>query len=240
VLVLWFNRHSWSRPGFFAAAYFLVVLSPFLGWVDQDFWRYSRVEDHLQYLAGMGPLALAAAGMVRWADSTLPGKRWLRSTLCAGLLLGLGILTWHRTWVYRNPETLWTDTLSKNPSCWVGHVNLGDALLQQGRLPDAITHFQQAMTIDPDDDEAHYYLGLALFQEGHVSEAVAQFQKTLEINPNLAQAHAHLGLALLQQGRANEAVAQFQAAVQLKAGDPEMQQNLARARAMARQLHDSR
>ena len=37
LFILWLKRESWSRPCFFALAYFLVALSPFLGLIDQIF-----------------------------------------------------------------------------------------------------------------------------------------------------------------------------------------------------------
>ena len=75
LFILWLKRETWSRPCFFVFAYFLVALFPVLGLVDHSFWRYSFVADHLQYLASMGPLALAGAGMVRLADFVIPGNR---------------------------------------------------------------------------------------------------------------------------------------------------------------------
>jgi hypothetical protein len=49
----------------------------------------------------------------------------LQSTLCAGLLLPLGVASWRRARVYDSQETLWTDTVAKNPHCCVGHNDLG-------------------------------------------------------------------------------------------------------------------
>ena len=120
-IFLGLNRNTWSRASFFAFVYFLIVLSPFLGrLIDQSFWPYSFVEDHLQYLAAMGPLALVAADLVRLADRLLPGKQPLQAILAAALLLVLGTASWRYTWVFQNEETLWTDTLAKNPACWLG------------------------------------------------------------------------------------------------------------------------
>ena len=80
----------------------------------------------------MGPLALAGAGMARLSDFVIPRRPWLQSSLGAGLLLILGMSSWQRAWVYESQETLWTDTLAKNPNCWVGHNNLGYALFTKG------------------------------------------------------------------------------------------------------------
>ena len=90
LFILWLKRESWSRALVFCLRLFLAALLPVLGLVDNYIFRYSLVFDHFQYLAGMGPLALAGAGMVRFADFVIPKKPWLQSILCAGLLLILG------------------------------------------------------------------------------------------------------------------------------------------------------
>jgi hypothetical protein len=61
--IFWINRARWSRAWFFTFAYFLVALLPILGFIDNPIFRYSLVFDHFQYLASMGPLALAGAGL---------------------------------------------------------------------------------------------------------------------------------------------------------------------------------
>jgi tetratricopeptide (TPR) repeat protein len=238
--VLWLKRRSWSRPYLFAFCYFIAVLSPFLGCIDGSFWRFSFVEDHLQYLAGMAPLAAAGAGLFRLSERVLPRKWQLQSGLCVGLLLVLGILSWARAGVFENEETLWTDTLAKNPNCWAGYNNLGAVLYQKGQLDDAMAYYRKALEINPRYAEAHSNLGAALWQKGQVAEAEAHFQKALEISPNNAGAHFNLGLAYFRQGQMNLAIAQFQEALRLKPEYADAQNGLARAQAMARQSSGSK
>ena len=210
--ILWLKLRSGgagSRACFFAFAYFLSALLPVLGLIDTFVFRFSLAFDHFQYLASMGPLALAGAGLVQASDFVLPKKPWLQSALCAGLLLVLGIVTWQRTLVYQSEELLWTDALAKNPNCWFGNINIGDALLQKEQPGEAIAQFQKALDIYPNYAAGHYNLGVAFFQEGEFDRAIAQFQKALEINPTYAKAHMDLGLALLQKGQLDEAIEQY-------------------------------
>src|SRR5438552_14195641 len=62
--ILFIKRNTVLRPVAFAFAYFVVTLFPVLDFFDIYFFRYSFVSDHFQYLASMGPLALAGAGVV--------------------------------------------------------------------------------------------------------------------------------------------------------------------------------
>jgi len=63
LIFLWLLPGKAGRAVFFAAAYYVISLFPVLGFFSVYFFRYSFVSDHFQYLASMGPLALAGAGM---------------------------------------------------------------------------------------------------------------------------------------------------------------------------------
>jgi len=226
LFILWLKRESWSRSWFLVFAYFLAALLPVLGLVDHSILRYSLVFDHFQYLASMGPFALAGAGMAWLGNFAVPRGSWLQSTLVAGVLLLLGILSWRRTWVYESQETLWTDTLARNPNCWMGHDSLGSAVLQRGQVDEAIAQFQKALEINPNDAEAQNNLGWVLFQKGQVDEAMAQYQKALTSNPNYTLANDNLGLALLRKGQVDEAMVQFQRASVINPNDLDAHNNL--------------
>ena len=217
--VLWFERNAWARPCFFAFAYFLVALLPVLGLVDNYIFSFSLVFDHLQYLAGMGPLALVAAGIIRLTDSAVPTKPWLFPSLCGAFILVLGTLTLQRARAFESEETLWTDTLFKNPESWLAHNNLGNALFNRGQVDDAINQFQMALDLHPNYDSAHNNLGTALLRKGQVDDAIAQFQKAVEINPTFAGAHNNLGKALSTKGLSDQAMAEYQKAEELNPND---------------------
>jgi tetratricopeptide (TPR) repeat protein len=237
--IFWLKRQSWSRACFFAFAYFLVALLPALGLIDNTIFRLSLVFDHLQYLASIGPLALAGAGLVLLSNSIVPKRPWLQSSLCAGLLLILGMASWQRTLVYESNETLWTDTLTKNPDCWIGRDALGVALLQKGQVDEAVEQFQKALEIEPKDAEAHINLGNVLLKKGKLDEAILENQKALEIKPNYAEAHTSLGMALSQKGQVDEAVEQFQKALEIKPKDAVARNSLGIALAKKGQMYEA-
>ena len=215
LFLLWRKRETWSRPYFFTFAYFVVALLPILGLIDGFFWRYSLVGDHFQYLASMGPLALAGSSLVRCADFVIPGRSGLQSGFRAGLLLILGVLSWRQAWIYENLETLWTDTLAKNPNCWMAHNNLGYAFFQKGQVDEATAHYQKALELNPNDAEAHNNLGNVFIKKGQVDDAMGHYQKALKINPYLADVHYNLGNVLFAKGQMAEAIAEYQKALKI-------------------------
>jgi tetratricopeptide (TPR) repeat protein len=229
LFIFWLKRELWSRTFFFTFAYFIAALLPALGLIDEYPFRFSFVFDHFQYLASIGPLALAGAGLARFSNFIFPKKSWLQSSLCAGLLLTLGMASWQRTLVYQSEEIFWSDTVARNPGCWMGYNNLGNALLQKGQVDEALEQFQKSLAIFPNYVEAHSNLGTALFQKGRVEDAVAHYNKALEINPNHAQANYNLGLALFQKGQVDDAIARYQRALKTDPYHPETHNNLGNA-----------
>jgi tetratricopeptide (TPR) repeat protein len=241
LLALWLIRAKWSRPVFFAAAYYVVSLFPVLGFFSVYFFRYSFVSDHFQYLASMGPLALVGAGMtgacsrLAVAASLGRGGVFLRLGLCSVLVILLVSLTWQQTAVYHDLITLYTKTLAKNPGCWMAHYNLGIVLRDYGESDEAITHYRQAIALRPGYAEAHYNLGRLLAEKGEINDAIDHYEAALDLNPADAEAHNNLGVTLFQNGRVDDAIAHYQKALAIRPDYADASCNLATA-LLSRQL----
>src|SRR6266513_1381298 len=111
---IYFLRRYVGRSVEVAAGFFVAILSPVLGFIMLFTFRYTFVADHYQYLACIGPIALASAGLVNLAD-TFKNSRTL--ILSAGLCVVavLATLTWRQATMYGDIETLWRTTLARNP-----------------------------------------------------------------------------------------------------------------------------
>jgi tetratricopeptide (TPR) repeat protein len=229
LILFWRNRRSWGRPLLFAVGYFVVVLFPVLGFFDQGFYYYSLVADHWQYVAIVGPIALAVAAGMAVSRRTGTRGRCVVAVAGAVALTVLGVSTWRRANVYHDDETLWRDTLIKNPNAWVAHYYLGHDLLELGRVPEAIGQYEQALRIRPDLAEAHYNLGKLLSQVGRTQEAIGQYEQALRIQPDFVEAHNNLGDALFQLGRVPEAIGQYEQALQVQPDFAEAHNNLGNA-----------
>jgi protein O-mannosyl-transferase len=199
-----------------ALLFFVGTLFPALGFFNVYPFRYSLVADHFQYLASLGPLTLAAAGISALTGFFRKSLPFLEPILCATLLLVLGTLSWKQCGMYTNNETLWQKTYRLNPDSWMAHNYFGLKFLERGQLDEAVFQFQKALEIKPDFVDGHDNLGVALMQEGRADESILQFQKALEIKPGYADAYNSLGTALLQKGKVEEAITNYQEALRLK------------------------
>ena len=77
----------------------------------------------------------------------------------------------------------WRKVLELDPRNAKAENNLGVALLRQGNLAEAMTHFQKALEIDPDYTDAQNDLGMAFLREEKVDEAIPHLQRAIELNP---------------------------------------------------------
>jgi tetratricopeptide (TPR) repeat protein len=224
--IFWWKRRAWGRPLLFALGYFVVMFFPVLGFFDQGFYEHSLVADHWQYYSIVGAIALvvgAATTIGRRADRL---GRSLGVVVVLAVLVMLGMATWTRAGVYARAETLWRDTLAKNPNAWMAHNNLGPILQRSGNVSEAIAQYEQALRIEPDYAEAHNNFGTALTRSGRITEAVAHFEQALRINPDYAEAHYNLGLALVEQSRLREAMEHWERALQINPDFAEAHYNL--------------
>ncbi len=233
------RRQSWARAGLFGCGFFVLALLPVLGFFDVYYFRFSYVADHFQYLACLGLISLAASTGTAICQRDGQRGRDLGTVAAAIALLVLGVSTWRQARIYQDMETLWGDTLTKHPQCWMAHNNLGTVLSQEGKVTDAIGRYQQALRLKPDYDEAHYNLGNALARTGKIEEAIAHFEQALRIKPDYAEAHNNLGIALAQAGRIEEAIAHYQQALRIKPDYAEAHNNLGIALAQAGRIEEA-
>src|SRR5437773_10156227 len=214
-VVIYFLRRYLGRSIEVAAAFFVATLSPVLGFIMLYTFRYTFVADHYQYLACIGPIALASAGLINLADVSKNSRTLIFSVaLCVVALLAT--LTWRQAAMYGNIETLWRTTLSRNPSCWMAHNNLGIVLFEKGQLDDAIVHYRTTLQMQPNFWDADYNLGTALLGKGHVDEAIFYCDKAVARQPNDPDAQVALANALLQKKRIDDSIVHYQKAVAIR------------------------
>jgi tetratricopeptide (TPR) repeat protein len=211
------------RPALgFAGAWFFLILAPSSSVVPIT---QQPMAEHRMYLPLAAIIALAVLGLNSWI------KRG-RLILFAALAVELGCLSVRRNEDYRSALAIWTDTSAKLPGNARAHANLGSVLVDiPGRLSEAISHYDEALRINPDYALAHCDLGVALTKiPGRQTDAIAQFETALRINPGFADAHCDLGAALANiPGRQSEAILHYEAALRIQPDNAKIHDNLGMA-----------
>jgi Flp pilus assembly protein TadD len=212
--IYWLRRYT-GRSVEVAAAFFVATLSPVLGFIMLFTFRYTFVADHYQYLACIGPIALASAGTVALADALKQQRAFIYGVALFAVVM-LAILTCRQSSIYGDVETLWRTTLARNPECWMADTNLGIVLIQKGQVDDAIAHYRHALQLQPNWWDAEYNLGTALLSKGEVDGAIVHSEKAVTMQPNDPDAQVALGSALLEKKRIDEAIMHYQQALAMR------------------------
>ena len=94
------------------------------------------------YMSLAALVAVFVLGVHTWL-----GRRSLGLFLALAVVSGL-LASW-RNADYRNAVAIWSDTVAKHEGNPRAHNNLGFALIQAGRVPEAIVHLEQAVQLNP-------------------------------------------------------------------------------------------
>jgi len=170
------------------------------------------IVEHRLYLP-LAPIVVAIVIGTYLASSRIAAAAF------AALAVGLGCLTFGRNFDYRNPITLWQDTIAKRPRNALAHSSLGSALAKAGRFEEAVAEDQAALQISPNFVEVLSNIGNALAQTGRQMEAIPYLQRALHLKPDHATAHLNLGVVLDLLKQSAPALVHYEVAFRLRPHD---------------------
>jgi len=195
---LWVERRRRGKGPLAAVAIFAACLAPALGFVHLYPMRYSFVADHFQYQAGISMIALSVSAIWRL-------RRQARAAVLAVLCGIFGLLTWSRAHVFRDPETLYRDILSKNPNCLMAMDNLVVTLIFDGNIPEARVIVAKSLRMRPDDMDAQMQMGyLRLNYDHEPLAALPYFQQAYRQILDMAPSHSRQGYLMTMHAQLAE------------------------------------
>jgi tetratricopeptide (TPR) repeat protein len=214
------HRYRWLWAGLI---FFVLMLAPFLGFINVRFFRFQFVSDHFEYLAILGVAVPLAAG-VSIAAQRWPDWRQLSLRGLVGMVLALlTIQTWLHSAVFRSAEDCYRDSIADSGGNWIAHANLAIILIGRGQPNEAESEFRQALQLNPPETISiagiHLNLGQVLRLERQPTEAVAEFRKSIELHPDF-RAYDALASVLHEQGKNAEALDNYRKAMQLAPESP--------------------
>lgn len=167
------------------------------------------------YLPAVG-FAFAVTCGLAWVQRQRPHWMWVGVTITVAVLGIYSVASVNRSAVWRNDETLWTDTVKKSPESASVHNEMGIMLAERGVVDAAIMEYRTALRLNPSLWFAHNNLGTLLEQQGRLDEAIAHYLAAISARPSFAKAYNNLGTAYAKAGRLKEAVNSYRAALRLK------------------------
>jgi len=119
-------------------------------------------------------------------------------------------------------------------------AGLGNALVQQGRLEEAVAAYRESLARTPGSAQVENNLGSALVELDRVSEACECFRRAIQLNPGFELARNNLGKAEANLGDFAAAAHAFERTLERHPGSVEAWCNLAAVRERASDLDGAR
>ena len=204
--------------------WYLVMLVPVLGLIQVGGQAHA---DRYTYLPQIG-LSLA----VTWGVVDL-ARFWryygaILGAAAAIIISALALRAANQVWYWHDSERLWRHALTVTAENDVAHLGLGQLLLDQERLDDAITELQIVVARHPNDVDARLKLASALSEKkGRMNDAIAQYEAAAKIGAPDPDVETTLANLLLEQGRMEEAIRYYRDVVRLQPSSARAHYNLA-------------
>ena len=103
--------------------------------------------------------------------------------------------------------------LQQHPDSAPTHILMGEAYDGLGKTPDAISEFQAAEKISPNEPNLHFGLGYLYWKSQQYDQARQQFERELALDPNHAQSLAYLGDIAWKNNQPDDAIPFLQRAI---------------------------
>jgi len=214
------RRRPYLAVGWF---WYIGTLVPVIGLVQAG---DQAMADRYTYIPIVGLFIMAA-----WGGAELGARRaGLRFPLRAaavGCILACMVISRAQAGYWRNDKELWARALAVTRDNYIAESGMGTVLLSEGKLKEAIAHYEKAVALEPLYAQTYNTLGVALMKYGHVREALPYLSQAVKLRPDFAEAHSNLGLALSSLGDVDQAIARYKEALRLKPDYAEVRGNLA-------------
>jgi tetratricopeptide (TPR) repeat protein len=130
---------------------------------------------------------------------------------------------------WQDSITLFTHATAVTTGNYIIHSNLGQVLVKQGKLDEAIEHYAEAIRINPRTVKAHTNMGNALLDLGREDEAIQHLSQAVRLDPDFADAHYNLGNGLARKQKYKEAIEEYRIAVRINPKLAETYNNMGNA-----------
>jgi Tfp pilus assembly protein PilF len=209
LVIVYRQRCPYLVTGWF---WFLSTLVPVIGIVQVG---GQSMADRYTYIPLTGLFIACAWGV----NDLLRGWRYrtvVLATLAGLIVAASAAVTWRQIGYWRDNLTLYRHTLEVTTGNYQIQNNYGIALVQEGRLDEAIVQYVAALKINPNHAFTHNNLGIAYFRKGMVDHAILRFQMAIALMPDYAEAHTNLGVAYGRKGWIQQATKEISLGMRLQ------------------------
>lgn len=129
------------------------------------------------------------------------------TAIMVGYIVVMSVVTYNRTALWKNSDTLWTDVIKKYPNkAPVAHNNRGTYYRAEKQMQKALEDFNLAIQLLTDYQLAYVNRGNVYFSLNENEKALADYNKGLEIKKDDAKAFCNRAAVYFQLGQYEKAI----------------------------------
>lgn len=180
LLILLVALGLWQRNGhrfiLFGAAFFVLHLLPILHLVKVN---SSIIYERFTYLSYIG-LSFSFALFLEFVLKRYY-QHWSRPYYFIIVLLSvtMGYLTFERTKVWENSETLWTSVIQQYPENYLAYGHRANFFVQQNDVSAALEDYEACLTLNPSFALGWNNRGLLYYRQKKYTRAIQDFTKAI-------------------------------------------------------------
>jgi tetratricopeptide (TPR) repeat protein len=215
--MLWLMRRRWGRGPLTSVLLLLALLLPAaFGAADPNDGELPgvMVREHVLYLACIGIIAGAVAGIAEYLGEAGWGKRLLRTPGVAPLLAlavvtPMAVASSIHSRSYTTPIKLWQNVLDSQGASPVALNSLGTLEVAANDFTSAEQHFRDALLLSPGDDQSTLNLANLAARQKQYDVAIERYDEVLARHPTSQDARFGLAAALSAQGDTKDALREY-------------------------------
>jgi hypothetical protein len=175
----------------------------------------NAMADRYVYLPSIGIAIMLAWGIPLLFKGDDLRKKILFPTSAAALAI-LSVLSWQQCGYWKNNSTLFSRAVQVNKDSALAHGNLGLTLFIDGRIEEAIDHYNTSIRITPDYAGVYNNRGGAYAKLGRHRLAIQDFNKAIELKHDYVAAFFNRGTLYAVLGQYQLAIDDLSTAIRLK------------------------
>lgn len=187
------RRAPWLMVGWL---WYLGTLVPVIGLVKVG---NQAMADRYTYIPYVGVFIVIVWAITLLLERVRISPRIPLTLACVVLAL-CAVLTSLQLRHWRNSETLFRRAIAVTSNNTVAHNNLGNTLMAQGRIDEAITHYEAAVAAAPGNLNAKNNLAITYLEVGAYKKAQGLFVELLEKTPNDPEVLLNAALLMARGG----------------------------------------
>lgn len=211
IVIYYMRKLPFLLVGWF---WYLGTFVPLIGFIQAG---SQAMADRHTYLPFVGISIILAWGLPSLIKSENIRKKILLPTGILYMLV-LVFLTWQQCGYWKNSATLFGHASQVTKNNYVAHILLGSALLAEGKIEEAFSHFNEAIRISPNNSDPYTNRGAAFAALGQYKKAIEDFNKAITLrssNQSIAKSYRNRGLSYANLGQYQHAIEDLNEAIRL-------------------------